>query len=219
MYPFAHVPRRGQGTHVVLATCGVPFVLHRGVRGAPDRVTKYSPTPTASIPISPGTRLLFQRGLEGSGFRPKDFGLGGSVDIGAIEIFLGVCEGVSDGLPPKGFRAFPGSGEGVRLNSPESESSASLAGDRFGGVATGFAGDGGRFVLVPMEDLRRDEAEGRLETTAPVFEALRASELIERAVDVRPRTEVAFDDVDMRATGPCLPKCFSHISTSSAFFI
>jgi hypothetical protein len=49
------------------------------------------------------------------GFLPNDFGRGGKVDMGTIDIFFLEPAGVSDGRPENVFVA--GSGDGVRLKS------------------------------------------------------------------------------------------------------
>lgn len=94
--------------------CGVPSLLHKGILGAPFRLytntvaTDASATRKKIVRLTHGDRASVV-------FLPKDFGLGGKVDMGTIDIFLFWPAGVSDGRPENVFVA--GSGVGVRLKS------------------------------------------------------------------------------------------------------
>ena len=94
--------------------CGVPSVLHKGTRGAPDRANINAADTDAIATRKRITR--FTHGDRGSaGFLPNDLGLGGKVDRGTMDIFFLGPDGVSDGRPENVF--VPGSGDGVRLKS------------------------------------------------------------------------------------------------------
>ncbi len=105
-------------------------MLHRGTLGdsfdtmynhpAAMEITKKDAIPSLTIPV-----LLCGR-------CPNDFGLGGRVERGAIDIFL--LGGASDGRPENGFGVV-GVGEGVRMKRSEFPD-----------------GECGRFPFVPMED-------------------------------------------------------------------
>jgi hypothetical protein len=85
--------------HVVLTECEDPSLLHKGMRTVEEEDTNLNATTTTNTDTTPNKSFIGTDDDCSTGGRARDFGLGGSVIMGATEIFFcGVAGPLSDFL-------------------------------------------------------------------------------------------------------------------------